>query len=254
MLFQDLIRAHNFIGEDVGSSTILWNPTSNDGDYYVQGGQIHLKGETYISADDSIHEFGHNYMWSMNGGWTNTCPSTHYIYLGDDTQCAYKEGWADFLPLAVNENPIYHWADGSSLNIETLTLGPPDWDNGDTCEGRVAGAFWDIYDNVNDGYDEFQFPYSSIDTTVRQNTGFTFFDFWNTWKSSGYSSDAVWSIFQNTIDTQIRGPRLGFTRMVPGISIISVKVPGLLIPKLMDSEHPVLRMLSVTGMGMGRPK
>ena len=200
MLFQDLIRAHNFIGEDVGSSTILWNPKSNDGDYYVQGGQIHLKGETYKSADDSIHEFGHNYMWSMNGGWTNTCPSTHYIYLGDDTQCAYKEGWADFLPLAVNENPIYHWADGSSLNIETLTLGPPDWDNGDTCEGRVAGAFWDIYDNVNDGYDEFQFPYSSIDTTVRQNTGFTFFDFWNTWTSSGYSSDAVWSIFQNTID------------------------------------------------------
>ena len=64
MLFQDLIRARDFIGWDVGSSTILWYPTSSDGNHYHPGGQIHLNGETYKSADTSIHEFGHNYMWN----------------------------------------------------------------------------------------------------------------------------------------------------------------------------------------------
>ena len=200
MLFQDLIRARDFIGWDVGSSTILWYPTSNDGTYYHQGGQIYLLGEDYKSADISIHEFGHNYMWTKKGNWANTCPSPHYINAGNNTQCAYKEGWADFLPLAVNGNPYITWASGSSLNLETPTWGTPYWDNGDGCEGRVAGALWDMYDNINDGYDEYQFPYSFNDATMRQNTGWTFSDFWNTWKSFGYSSDAGWAIYQNTID------------------------------------------------------
>ena len=200
MLFQDLIRARDFIGWDVGSVTILWNPTSSDGDYYIMGGQIHLKGETYKSADTSIHEFGHNYMWTKKGSWTNTCPSPHYIQLGDNPQCAYTEGWPDFLSLAVNGNPTYTWASGSTLNLETPTWGTPIWDEGDGCEGRVAGALWDMYDNINDGYDQHQFSYSLNDAAMRQNTGWTFSEFWNTWKSSGYSSQAVWSIYQNTID------------------------------------------------------
>jgi len=200
MLFQDLIRARDFIGWDVGSSTILWYPTSSDGNHIHLGGQIHLTGETYKSADTSIHEFGHNYMWTKRGSWTNTCPSPHYITKGNNTQCAYTEGWADFLPLTVNNNSVYTWASGATLNLETPTWGTPNWDNGDGCEGRVAGALWDTYDTINDGYDEYQIPYSFNDATMKHNTGWTFSDFWNTWKSLGYSSDADWSIYQNTID------------------------------------------------------
>ncbi len=149
MLFQDLIRARQFIGGwDFGSSTILWYPTSTDGSYYLEGENIHLKGEDYMSADTVIHEFGHNYMWSKKGHFTNTCPNPHYIQVAYNTQCGYTEGWANFLALAVNENPTKTWSDGSMLNLETPTWGTPNFDNGDACNGRVAGALWDIYDAV----------------------------------------------------------------------------------------------------------
>ncbi len=200
MIYQDLIRTREFIGWDVGSSTVLWYPTSTEGNSYQQGGQIHLNGEAYKSADTVIHEFGHNYMWSKKGSWINTCPSPHYVQLAHNSLCAYKEGWANFLPLAVNGNPTYTWPDGNNLNLETPTWGTSYWGEGDACEGRVAGALWDMYDSVSDGNDQYQFSYTSIDQTMKQNSGWIFSDYWNRWKSLGYSSNAVWSIYQNTIN------------------------------------------------------
>jgi hypothetical protein len=201
MIFQDLIRVRQFIGGwDLGSSAVVWYPTSTDGSYYSEGENIHLRGEDYLSADTVIHEFGHNYMWSKKGYWTNTCPSPHYIQVAYNTQCAYPEGWANFLALAVNENPTKTWSDGSMLNLETPTWGTPNFDNGDACNGRVAGALWDMYDAVNDGNDQYQYPFASIHQAMKQNSGWTFSGFWNSWNSLGYSSNAVWSIYQNTID------------------------------------------------------
>jgi len=200
MLFQDLIRAHDKIGGDIGSSTIIWDQYSTEGPYYILGGQIYLRGVDYISADTSIAEFGHNYMWTKKGSWTNTCPVPHYMQRGDNTQCAYTEGWTDFLPLYVNNNPVYTWADGSTQNLETPTWGTSYWDNGDGCEGRVAGALWDMYDSANDGYDLYQYPFSYTDTILKQNSQVSFRGFWDTWKTAGYSQNAVESIYQNTIN------------------------------------------------------
>ena len=201
MLFQDLISTRDFIGWDVGSSTINWNPTSTDGTYYRMGEQIHLVGEDYKSADTSIHEFGHNYMWTKKGSWTNTCPNPHYFEKGNNQQCAYTEGWANYLSLTANNNPVYTWASGATLNLETPTWGTPSWwDNGDGCEGRVAGALWDMYDGANDGYDLYQYSFSSTDIILKQNPQFTFRSFWDTWKTAGYSQNAVESIYQNTIN------------------------------------------------------
>ena len=206
MLFQDLARGGGRLGWDTGPSTILWNPTSTDGNHYHAGGQIHLVGEAYKSADTPIHEFGHNYMWTKKGSWTNTCPSNHSISTSYNTQCAYTEGWADFLPLAANGNPVYTWASGDYENLETPTWGTPYWNNGDGVEGRVAGALWDMFDSGEDGTDVYQYPLSYTDTVLKQNPQFTFRSFWDTWRTVGYSENATESIYQNTINYRSTPP------------------------------------------------
>jgi hypothetical protein len=89
------------------------------------------------------------------------------------------------------------------LNLETPTWGTPNFDNGDACNGRVAGALWDMYDASNDGSDQYQYPFASINQAMKQNSGWTFSGCWNSWNSLGYSSNAVWSIYQNTIDYSV---------------------------------------------------
>ena len=50
---------------------------------------------------------------------------------------------------------MFRWSSGALLNLETPTWGSSGWDEGDDVEGRVAGALWDIYDDVNDGTDNY---------------------------------------------------------------------------------------------------
>jgi hypothetical protein len=116
--------------------------------------------------------------------------------------CAWTEGWADFFPLAVNNDPIYRWASGASINLETPTWGTYNWNNGDAVEGRVAGALWDILDTVNDGDDQYSDGgIANIWDTLYHQTDNDFSEYWSAWKARGHNeNNAIWSIYQNTID------------------------------------------------------
>lgn len=226
-IFQGLRRAWEYIhdntGTDPGSVTARWEKDKNSffpcvGDPtgtctwpYPPIGGIFIGHLDRHSPDVIIHELGHQYMYNASGTWwwpnvgdMLECLS-HGIRDQENALCAWSEGWADFLALAVNGDACFDWNNTpcSGLNLETPTWGTPGWNNnGDEVEGRVAGALYDLFDEANDGLDQTTFGFAPIWTIVRtapheQN----FAGFWSSWKAQGYNQHrAVQAIYQNTID------------------------------------------------------
>ncbi len=192
--------------ETSGQGTAEWKIDSTDGAYYSRGGNIHLKGEDPLSNTVVGHEYGHNMMWNIYGAWmpTTYCPSPHYVQLTSHVNCAWTEGWANFITLAANNDPVYRWASGGSLNLETPTWTSSGWDDGDDVEGRVAGALWDILDSVNEGDDQYSAgDLADIWDAIYHQTDSNFSEYWAAWKSRGHpntSAGPVMSLYQNTID------------------------------------------------------
>lgn len=89
--------------------------------------------------------------------------------------CAWSEGWADFLPLLVNNDPCFEWARGpcgagggafENLEVRSRNDMPPAFPWGDRVEGRIAGALYDLFDNNNEGFDSAAFGFDPIAAIV----------------------------------------------------------------------------------------
>ena len=216
----DLNRTWRFIWFQTGSSqspqetggpgTVEWKLSSTDGTYYSLGGNIHLAGADPLSTTVVAHEYGHNIMYNVYGGWwpavTNCNP--HWIQLNSSTTCAWTEGFANFISIVVNNIPVYTWASGASLNLETPTWGTAGWHSGDDVEGRVAGSLWDIWDSSNENNDQLNIGFDEIWDVVYHQNDSTFSAFWSAWRSRGHpnnSAGPIMALYQNTIDYRL-GP------------------------------------------------
>jgi len=208
-ILSDVIRASRLLdpiqGIGIpGSCTISWTPMSTEVDHYSPGGQIYLAGVTSKSSDATIRQYGNFVLYNSMYGVPvpSYCPNPYnFLNKLSHQNCAWENGWATFLALAANGNPIYTRPDGSEINLEAPTWGTPDWDNGDAVEGRVAGALWDIFDTNNDGADLFSYGIGAISNIVLyENYGWGLDGFWCKWISDGYPQDAINCIYQNTID------------------------------------------------------
>jgi subtilisin-like proprotein convertase family protein len=226
-IFQDLRRAWQYVNNytypnvNPGSATVKWQ---NNYDCYpfepgicgsffyagTGGPYIFLSNQNRISTDTVVHETGHNYMWNATGWWLwwDLNCYFHDIFSVEDARCAWSEGWADYLPLTVNNDVCYDKGigpctgapDQNHFDLETHS-----WDQmpfGDTVEGRIAGALYDLFDGVNDGYDSAAYGFDPIADIVFQGpVEDRFTAFWESWKTSGQNKhQAVRAIFQNTID------------------------------------------------------
>ncbi len=212
----DLIRVWKYIWFGAGSSqspqettgpaTVEWKIDSTDGTYYSRGGNIHLDGTDPLSNTVVGHEYGHNIMYTIYGNWmpTTYCPSPHYIQRISHVNCAWTEGWANFLTIAVNNDPVYRWDSGASLNLENPTWGTSNWDNGDAVEGRIAGALWDILDTANENDDQYSDGgIANIWDTIYHQNDNNFSEYFTAWKARGHNNSSagpVMAIYQNTIN------------------------------------------------------
>ncbi len=133
---------------------VNWTPTSTDGTYYSTASKdIHLAAVDPDADHTTIHEASHAFMDALyNDDWppvTNCNP--HSIFGNSSTTCAWTEGWAEWVPARVLNDPFYRWPTGESLNLET-----PTWNDGnphgDQNEGRIAGTLIDLSDSANEGY------------------------------------------------------------------------------------------------------
>lgn len=195
-------------GGYAGPTTVQWKIDSVDGTYYNPGGNVHLAGVDPLSPLGVVakHEYSHNIMYNIYGNYMPPNPNCnpHTIPGSTSQGCAWTEGWAEFIPAAVNNDPTFYWPSGSSLNLELPTWGSFGWNNGDTVEGRVAGALWDIYDAQNDGDDIYydgtftnlwEVSYNANDNVMS--------DFWADWVGRGHSNVSwgpIMDLYQNTIN------------------------------------------------------
>ncbi|MEM3459974.1 MAG: hypothetical protein QXO24_01985 [Candidatus Micrarchaeaceae archaeon] len=241
-IFQDLRRAWEFVWNntnphaDPGSATTYWEagrdslfPCSRSCFYVAVGGSyVFIADGDRNSPDQVIHEVGHQYTHNATQWWwwNPICAMTHNIFVQTDVNCAWSEGWAYFFPLPVNGDPCIDFGAGScgTNNVPFENLETPTWgDNrpqGHAVEGRVSGALYDLFDNVNEGpFDSATFGFAPIWNIIRNApTETTFREFWNSWRASGNNQHhAVRAIYQNTIDYDT-APR--FNQLLPDRTVL----------------------------------
>ncbi len=210
----DLSDGYLFAPDQTGSYKARWdydwseNLTGNT--FNPTSGYMNIWHDGALNTGDPVlHEMGHNVMWNVYGSenWPQGTSSNHTFVSVETQPIAWKDGWASFWALAVTDDPEYHFNSGASQNLETPTWGTSGWPNGDNVIGRVAGALWDIFDDVDDNYPPYYYQYDKYDggfddiwDTFYNQCDNTTEEFWEAWKERDHNQpDAVKSIYQNTI-------------------------------------------------------
>lgn len=194
---------------------VNWSNTSVDGNYYRPS-----TNEVFLTADGAdydqliVHEATHSVMDDVYNDNTFSTPNCdpHAVREDSSPQCAWVEGFAEWVPAAVFDGSQYSSPSG------LYDLEGRGWydgtDTGDDVEGRVAGAMLDIsdiavassdhWDTWSEGDPGFQWRtfqnYELAGNGVRPTT---YAEFWQDRGQLGYDvSDggANGANFQNTID------------------------------------------------------
>jgi hypothetical protein len=165
--------------------------------------------------DVIIHEYGHCVMYKVFGDYDppNDYSNGHWMTGVSEPGCAWSEGWAHFMSLAVFDDKYFtdttYDVGISDCSVYTANLetrnGNLDFPDGDSCEGNVAAALWDIYDDHDEMYDRLSDGFGNIWHVLeeRDQTGNegNFSDFYDSWCDLGYDKPRANSaIFQNDID------------------------------------------------------
>ena len=184
---------------------ILWTPDSTDGTYYDRStNDVHLKADDPKSAFTVVHEATHSIMDDVYDDNMPSAPSCnpHQIKRVSSAGCAWVEGFAEWLPAVVFNDPSYRWPDGSSLNLENPSWSTAGWDDGDTVEGRVAGALIDLWDSNNEGDDALSEGMNNIWSTFQRHNSANFAAFWKDRGTDGFTvgNNALGALYQSSID------------------------------------------------------
>jgi len=186
-----------------GACTVKWGPDSIDGTFYRPGEYVHLKADDPWSYHNVMHEYGHNVMWNVYGGWmpASSCPDPHYMFGEEEVGCAWKEGWATSFAIICSDDPVYKWPDdGGKVDLENQGYWDS-WPDGADVEGRIAGALYDLYDWSDDGEDIYWLGINDIWDTMTNEQSSTYEEFYADWKRLYHDLDAFQDCSrQNTID------------------------------------------------------
>ena len=200
---------------------INWSPTSTDGTYYSTGSKdVHLAAADPDAPSVVVHEIGHAVMDDVyEDAWPpNPNCSPHTIQGTSSAGCAWTEGWAEWFPASVYNDPFFRWPNGASLNLETPTWGTAGWGTGDTTEGRVAGALIDLSDANNEAsWDVYgEGAPGNIWWTFTHHVSNTMSQFWAHRAADGFNtadSGGLSALYQNTIDYTFRNPLGNYTEL-----------------------------------------
>ena len=202
---------------------VNWTTTSTDGTYYsLAANDIHLAAADPDAEHVVIHEATHA---AMDDVYNDNYPafpncSPHFVNGDSSTGCAWTEGFAEWVPAAVLNDPFFRWASGASLDLENVDVNSAGWADGDDVEGRVAGAMIDVQDSAKATLDFYDFwsEGDSVQYSDFQNhalTGVrpgTYLEYWGDRAALGHNTannGANASNFQNTIDYGFAAPGCG---------------------------------------------
>ena len=178
----------------------------------------------HLAADDPnsqilvAHEIGHAVMDDVYNDAFPAAPNCnpHSIQGASSAGCAWTEGWAEWFPATVYNDPFFRWANGASLDLENAGWGNG-WSNGDTTEGRIAGSLIDLTDSNNEApWDRVSEGRTPIWNRVHEQrvTG-TLGQFWAQRGASGgnVGSTALATLFNNTVDYGFRDPMANYVQL-----------------------------------------
>ncbi len=105
--------------------------------------------------DVILHEYGHFVMDMTYEIFSPAhCPFGIHIPMVPTTkECAWQEGWADFLQGAIQNDRYYIDTENANVNfdMESVSLIVPG--TGQFLEGAIAASLWDIFDNRSESWD-----------------------------------------------------------------------------------------------------
>jgi hypothetical protein len=199
----------NQTGEEPGPITALWSPTSSQGPRYdANAREILLRSDSAGYGDVVVQQAAyallHNILGALPADWLPCTEGPGATMQSKTTPaCAFVQGFATSLALAVFDDPSFDAASTSGVNLELATAGSPGWEDGDQVPGRVAGAFWDLYefDDESDGTDGFDATFAEVWEVIDQQRPTTMAAWWQGWLAMGKDGCLpLGSLKQNTIN------------------------------------------------------
>ena len=191
---------------------IRWTPNSTDGTFYQPDEDtVHLKAADPDARSVVVHELGHGVMDNAyHDNFPASEPScrTHFINKASGPVCGWTEGFADWFQASVYNDPEFNFGGGVSTDLEGPTWGTPGFDNGDTVEGRIAGAMIDLVDSHNEPFWDRHSEANPgpLMQTLFNHRATTFAQFWSQRAGDHFDvgPDALAALYQNTIDYQFQ--------------------------------------------------
>jgi hypothetical protein len=100
------------VNYEMPMATVVW-PYDTDNPFYDAENEIIFLPDWAVHPDITLHEYAH-YIMNMTYGYMPPALPEHYINEASNANTAWVEGWADFFPLIVQNDPdLVGW------NIET---------------------------------------------------------------------------------------------------------------------------------------
>lgn len=189
-------------------------------------GQIHLTSNDGQLPDTVQHEYGHHLMWYAYDDWI---PASYWYdhSMKDNLKEseAWQEGWSELIPGVVGQwtgkGDRYRdcgggYATGYFFDMEgsqQIQFGgivqsyPGDgyWHGGDTNEGTISYALYDVYDSSNDGTDTYYGGLTMIWTTMKSGRHYGLSDWYDGWRDCYKSYTSVITGCGNAIKQGSRG-------------------------------------------------
>jgi hypothetical protein len=184
---------------------VLWTPDSTDGTYYAPwSDDVHLAASDPDAPTTVLHEAGHSIMDDIYEDNYPPFPNCnpHGIPATSSTGCAWTEGFAEWWPASVLNDPFYRWPGGGYMDLENVGPYESNWDRGDAVEGRVAGALIDLTDSNNEGDDTITEEFATNWSVIQNSLPNTFAEYWTARGAAGLPVDtaALALLAQNSIE------------------------------------------------------
>lgn len=213
-LFEDMLRTYEywdiFSGYDPVSVTTVWQPEvlsyrscTETSCFLIPQYPTYPTPEIFISdlyrfsSDNVVHELGHAYVYGLAGS-LGSCPGPHGIKSSSTLSCAWSEGWSEYFALFMNSDGCYDFGigpcSGSHVDLENASFrdNPLTFNFGESVEGRIAGALYDLTDGNNESFDPVGLPLEFVaDVVIPFPLEKNFAEFWNGWLTldNGYENE-----------------------------------------------------------------
>lgn len=191
-----------------------WGLNSLEGPYYAPGDRIYYDASAATFPHIILHHLAHALAWELqeDAGYPAGCfpaqdDHTFDLTTESTAECAWTEGGAVGFSMMALDNPNYRTVTGA-IDMEVPDADTPDWDDGDTVAGRVAGGLWDLFDAHDDGFDTHtpagdtpQARFAPMWEAYMSGAPTTTAAFWDAYLAGGHDAcSGVRAFFQNTID------------------------------------------------------